>query len=282
MITNAGSGYQHLPGSRRDPLARGRRRARRGASSATSATSVAASSGRPVSSRSAGLPTRMKSVFAADKATFRRRDADIETLLEVIVSPEQAVEVRRITLTNHDSQPRELELTSYAEVVLAPHGADLAHPAFGKLFLETEWVPGPNALLCRRRPRRLPLSSRSGPCTFRPWTLRRRAARRSAVLSMRPTDCAFLGRGRTPANPAALDPDSVLSGTAGPVLDPVFSLRRRFRLEPRGSAVIALATAFADFALRGAGTGRPISRGRRGIARLRAGLGPQPGRASTR
>ena len=55
----------------------------------------------------------------------------------------------------------------------------------------------------------------------------------------------FLGRGRTPANPAALDPDSVLSGTTGPVLDPIFSLRREVRLEPGGTAVIALATGIA-------------------------------------
>jgi cyclic beta-1,2-glucan synthetase len=182
--------------------------------------------------------------FAADKATFRRRDADIETLLEVIVSPEQPVEVRRITLTNHGSQPRELELTSYAEVVLAPHGADLAHPAFGKLFLESEWVPGPDALLCRRRPR----AADEQPI----WAMHVSAVDVAAPggatvggVQYETDRLRFLGRGRTPANPAALDRHSVLSGTTGPVLDPVFSLRRAVRLEPRGSAVIALATGVA-------------------------------------
>ncbi len=92
-------------------------------------------------------------VYSSDKASFRRVDADIESLLEITVSPEQFAEVRRLTLTNRDRQPRELEVTSYAEVVLNPRGADLAHPAFGKLFLETEWLPGSEALLCRRRPR---------------------------------------------------------------------------------------------------------------------------------
>ena len=103
----------------------------------------------------AGLPASRgyEVIFAADKATFRRRDHGIETLLEVIVSPEHRVEIRRITLVNHDSRPRELELTSYAEIVLAPHGADLGHPAFAKLFLETEWLPRPGAILCRRRMR---------------------------------------------------------------------------------------------------------------------------------
>ena len=92
-------------------------------------------------------------IFAADKAMFRRLDEGIETIMEVTVSPESLAEVRRVTLINRDSRPRELELTSYVEVVLAPQRDDLAHPAFGKLFLETEWVPSTGALLCRRRPR---------------------------------------------------------------------------------------------------------------------------------
>ena len=56
----------------------------------------------------------------------------------------------------------------------------------------------------------------------------------------------FLGRGRTPANPAALDSGARLSRTTGPVLDPVFSLRRRVRLEPGASARIAFVTGAAD------------------------------------
>jgi cyclic beta-1,2-glucan synthetase len=182
--------------------------------------------------------------FAADKATFRRRDEDIETILEVVVSPEQDVEIRRLTLTNHGSHPRELEITSYAEVVLTSHGADLAHPAFGKLFLETEWLPGPSALLCRRRPR----DADEHPL----WAVHVSAVDCSAAggttvgdIQYETDRLRFLGRGRTPANPAALDAGSVLSGTAGPVLDPIFSLRRTVRLEPRGSAVIALATGIA-------------------------------------
>ncbi len=92
-------------------------------------------------------------VYSTDKAEFRRVDGHIETHLEITVEPESHAEVRRLTLTNHDSRPHELELTSYVEVVLGPHPADLAHPAFGKLFLETEAVLGGAALLCRRRPR---------------------------------------------------------------------------------------------------------------------------------
>jgi len=184
-------------------------------------------------------------VFSTDKALLRRRDADIETLLEIAVSPEQLAEVRRITLTNHGSQPRELELTSYVEPVLNYHGADLSHPAFGKLFLETEYLPGSDSLLCRRRPR----SAQERPI----WAVHVMAVDRSApgctivgALQYETDRARFVGRGRTLADPAALGPNTILSGTIGPVLDPVFSLRRRFRVEPAGSAVVGFTLATAE------------------------------------
>ena len=151
-----------------------------------------------------------------------------------------AAEVRRITLTNHNPRAHELELTSYAEVVLAPHGADLAHPAFGKLFLETEFVPSHNALLCRRRPR--------SPDQKPVWAVHVISVDGRTVGAVQyETDRArFLGRGRTPADPAALERGAVLSATTGPVLDPIFSLRRRVQV-PAGSAVyIAFTTAVAE------------------------------------
>ncbi len=184
-------------------------------------------------------------IFAADKATFRRRDAGIETQLEVIVSPEHQAEVRRLIITNQDTVARELDATSYAEIVLGPRRADLAHPAFGKLFIETEWLEGHGALLCRRRPR----SASESPL----WALHVLAVDRSATGSLivgevqYETDRSrFLGRGRTPANPAALEVGASLSGTTGAVLDPIVAIRRRFRIEPGGSAVMLFTTAFAE------------------------------------
>jgi cyclic beta-1,2-glucan synthetase len=179
-------------------------------------------------------------VYATDKAEFRRLDGPIETHLEVTVSPENHAEVRRLTLTNHGSKPQDLEVTSYAEVVLAPHAADLAHPAFGKLFLETEFVPAAEALLCRRRPR--------DPSQQPVWGVHVVAVDGPTVgpLQYETNRLFFLGRGRTPANPVALDPGMVLSGMTGPVLDPIFSLRRRVRVLPQTSVSIAFTTAVAD------------------------------------
>src|SRR5262249_11991324 len=125
------------------------------------------------------------------------------------------------------------------EVVLGPHAADLAHPAFHKLFLETEWLPATKALLCRRRPR----AADQKPV----WAVHVLAADNGAVGPPQfETDrLKFLGRRRGPDRPAALDPGADLSGTTGPVLDPVFSLRQRLWLEPGTAGVVALATAFA-------------------------------------
>ena len=91
--------------------------------------------------------------FHADRAEFRRRDGDVETRWAVCVVPDADAEVRAVTLVNHGSRPREVELTSYAEVCLNHRRADQAHPAFAKLFLETEFDRGSGSLLARRRPR---------------------------------------------------------------------------------------------------------------------------------
>ena len=91
--------------------------------------------------------------FHADRAEFRRRDGDVETCWAICVARDHDAEVRLVTLVNHGGRARELDLTSYAEVCLNHRRADQGHPAFAKLFLETEFVPGPGALLARRRPR---------------------------------------------------------------------------------------------------------------------------------
>ncbi len=178
--------------------------------------------------------------YSTDKADFRQIVDGIETELEITVSPENAAEVRRLTITNHNAHAHEIEVTSYAEVVLLPHAADTAHPAFGKLFIETEYEPTADALLARRRPR----SAEQPPV----WAVHVVAVDGHAIGGVQyETDrMRFLGRGRTPAQPAALDKGAVLSGTTGPVLDPVFSLRRWLRVAPGTSASIAFTTAVAE------------------------------------
>jgi cyclic beta-1,2-glucan synthetase len=181
---------------------------------------------------------RVQADLRPDRATFWRRDGEIETLYQVAVVSDANAEVRRITLTNHGDSPRTLEVTSYAEVALNPRRADQAHPAFAKLFMETEYLPATSALLCRRRPRaqdKMPV-----------WALHVLAGANGTSLGdvQFETDRArFLGRGRSVANPAALESTVPLSGTDGPVLDPIFSLRRIIRLAPGTSTALSFTTA---------------------------------------
>jgi len=178
--------------------------------------------------------------FHADRAEFRRRDGDIETRCAVCVVPDADAEVRVVTLVNHGLRDREFEVTSYAEVCLNARRADQAHPAFAKLFLETEFDPVWCALLARRRPR----GAKEHPV----WAIHTSLASASSSddIDYETDRVRFLGRGRTPANPVALDSGSQLSRTTGPVLDPIFSLRRRVSLEPGMTDRIAYVTGAAD------------------------------------
>ena len=177
--------------------------------------------------------------FQPDGAEFRRSDGEVETRCAVCVVPDANAELRVVTLINHGRRAREFELTSYAEVCLNARPADQAHPTFAKLFLETEFEPRCGALLARRRPR----STEEHPV----WAIHTSAGSFSGAEIEYETDrIRFLGRGRTPANPAALDSRSRLSGTTGPVLDPIFSLRHRIGVTAGSSTRIAFVTGAAD------------------------------------
>jgi cellobiose phosphorylase len=185
--------------------------------------------------------SRYAVTFTTDRAEFERRDAGIGTLTEITVALEDDADLRRITLTNYSNRIRRLDVTSYTELALAPHNADLAHPAFSKLFVHTEALPEQHALLAWRKPR-----SREEHSV---WAVHMLALPTAADDSMQAvqyeTDRAqFVGRGRTLENPAALD--SMLSNTTGAVLDPILSLRCRIRLEPGQRVQLVFVTGAAD------------------------------------
>ncbi|MDQ3474735.1 MAG: hypothetical protein M3447_13470, partial [Acidobacteriota bacterium] len=178
--------------------------------------------------------------FSEDKADFWRTDAGIVTHMEVVVSAEDNAEVRRISLTNNSLRTREIELTSYAEIVLAPQQADAAHPAFSNLFIETEFFAAENALLAHRRQR-----AREDE---KVWAVHAVVAEGDTLGAVQyETDRGrFLGRGHTPADPVAVMEERPLSNTTGAVLDPVFSLRRRVRIKPNQTARVSFSTAIAS------------------------------------
>ena len=168
--------------------------------------------------------------LAADQVTMYRRDGNIETRTSVTVAAGDAAEVRTVTLTNTGRRPRDLELTSFAELVMAPHDADRAHPAFSSLFVETEWHAWCTAITAARRPRT--------PDDPRLWCVHVVDAGpdRLGAVSCETDRARFIGRGRTVRNPIAMEQDGALSGTVGAVLDPIVSLRTRVRV-PAGQSV---------------------------------------------
>ncbi|MFN2383160.1 MAG: GH36-type glycosyl hydrolase domain-containing protein, partial [Gemmatimonadota bacterium] len=178
--------------------------------------------------------------YSEDRAEFRRRDEAITTSMEIIVSPEDDGELRRVTLKNLGARTREIELTTYAEVVLAPPGADAAHPAFQNLFVQTEFVTAYDALLATRRPR--------AATDDRVWAVHVVAVEGETVGALQvETDRArFLDRGRGVRDPSCIVEGRPLSNTVGPVLDPVLSLRRAVRLRSGETARITFSTLVAE------------------------------------
>jgi cyclic beta-1,2-glucan glucanotransferase len=178
-----------------------------------------------------------RAFLATDRVTLRRSDGDIETRTEIVAVPADAAEVRRVTVTNNGVTEREIELTSYGEIVLAPPDADRAHPAFGNLFVETEYHEWCTAITATRRPR----SSQERPL----WCVHVVDAGKERVgpVTYETDRCRFIGRGRTTRDPVALEGD--LTGTTGAVLDPIFALRTRVRLPPRHSESVSFTTLVA-------------------------------------
>jgi cyclic beta-1,2-glucan synthetase len=157
--------------------------------------------------------------FNQGRAEFRQRRGDLEIHLEISISPEDDVELRRLTLANHSSQPMSIEVTTCAEIVLAPQSADASHPAFSNLFVQTEFIPGTQSLLCARRSR----SDSDKPI----WYIHSLIGTGDELssLSYETDRSKFIGRGRDLSAPAAMLAGSALSNTVGSVLDPLVALR---------------------------------------------------------
>jgi len=172
------------------------------------------------------VPERYRAVFSPDKAEFMRKDGNIDTHTEVIVSTEDNGEIRRVSLTNRSQHVRILEVSSYFELVLAPPEADMVHPAFSNLFVTTEFVSEHDCLIASRRPR----SRKQKPV----WAVHSVIVDGEVIGETQyETDrFKFIGRNRSLARPLAMEVDQPLSNTQGPVLDPIMSLRKRVRVQP--------------------------------------------------
>ncbi|TAL47261.1 MAG: phosphorylase, partial [Methylovulum sp.] len=183
-------------------------------------------------------PDDYEVVFAEDRIRITRTDSDIVSTLEIVVSPEDDAEIRRLSLTNNGLNAREIELTSYAEIVLAPFPADIAHPAFSNLFVQTEYLAQARALIAQRRRR-----SAGDPDI---WAAHVLADGRTDDGLQYETDRArFVGRGQTLREPIAVMDGRPLTNTVGAVLDPIFSLRTRVRIAAGATRHVTFTTLVA-------------------------------------
>ncbi|MEQ6277153.1 GH36-type glycosyl hydrolase domain-containing protein [Kluyvera huaxiensis] len=171
-----------------------------------------------------------EAIFTDAGAEYKRTFGVLSVRTQVVVSPEDDIELRRLTLTHRGKRPRTIELTTYAEVVLAPDASDQAHPAFSNLFIQTEINPESDAILCHRRPRS---PDEHSPCMFHMVVVH---GNQSKNISFETDRAKFLGRGRTPLDALKICENGKLSNTSGAVLDPILAIRHAITLLP-GQAV---------------------------------------------
>lgn len=181
-----------------------------------------------------------EAVFSEGRAEFRRRDFSLETHTEIVVSPEDDIELRRVHITNRSRKKRMLEITSYAEVVLATPAADEAHPAFSNLFVHTEINEQRHAILCTRRPRSVEEKT--------PWMFHLMKAHDAEIINISyETDRdQFIGRGNSISQPQVMKRTGLLSGNSGSVLDPIVSIQYRIILEGNESVTVDIISGMAE------------------------------------
>ncbi|MEO8631038.1 MAG: glucoamylase family protein, partial [Betaproteobacteria bacterium] len=177
--------------------------------------------------------------FSEERVRIHRLDGNITSTLEIMVSPEDDAEVRRLTITNGGMRARQLEITSYLEVVMAPLAADIAHPVFSNLFVQTEFIPEARALLAARRPRK------ASEDTLWAAHVIATPLGMDGTIEYETDRARFVGRGNVIRHPVSVMDGRPLSNTVGAVLDPIMSLRTRVRVQPGSTIHIAFATMVA-------------------------------------
>jgi cyclic beta-1,2-glucan synthetase len=183
---------------------------------------------------------KYESAYSQGRVDFNTIQNEIETHTEIVVSPEDDIEMRRLRITNRSGIRKTIEVTSYAEVVMAAPASDLMAPAFSNLFVQTEIIPHQNTIMCTRRPRSAEEQS--------PWMFHLMATEGKHVeeISYETDRMAFIGHGNTIVNPQAMNNPGKLSGSQGSVLDPIVAIRYKIILEPEEVVTIDMVIGIAE------------------------------------
>ena len=181
-----------------------------------------------------------EAIFTQAYVEFRQRQSKLEVHTTICVSPEDDIELRRIKLTNHSHDVRNIELTSYSEVVMATQLSDEAHPVFSNLFVETEFKPSSSSIFCTRRSQS---KDDKGPHLLHMMLVQ---GDQQGEVTCETDRSRFVGRGHTLVNPVAMKTSSPLSGSTGSVLDPIISLRRSVAIQPGKSVTLYIALGMSE------------------------------------
>ncbi len=185
-------------------------------------------------------PKKYEAIFSKGRAEFRRSDNELDTHTEIVVSPEDDIELRRVRITNSSRTKKRIDVTSYAEVVLASAVSDALHPAFSNLFVQTEIIDQRQTILCSRRPRSV---DEKVPWMFHLMTMH---GAEFKEVSYETDRSKFIGRGNSIINPSAMTNPGPLSGSQGSVLDPVVSIRYMVILDPEESVKIDIVSGITE------------------------------------
>jgi cellobiose phosphorylase len=183
---------------------------------------------------------KYEAAYSQGRVDFNTKQNEIETHTEIVVSPEDDIEMRRLRITNRSGKRKTIEVTSYAEVVLAAAASDLMAPAFSNLFVQTEIIPHQNTIMCTRRPRSAEEQS--------PWMFHLMATegKHAEEISYETDRMAFIGHGNSIVNPQAMNNPGKLSGSHGSVLDPIVAIRYKIILEPEEVVTIDMVIGIAE------------------------------------
>lgn len=183
---------------------------------------------------------KYEAIFSLEKAEFKRKDEDISTHTEIVVSNEDDVEIRKISITNHGDENKVIEITSYCEVTLNDLNSDIVHPAFGNLFIRTEFISNPECIIANRRPR---AKGKKKPYVIQTIALKGNGVGKTQYETSRVN---FIGRGKNLTYPKVMEGDTPLQNTVGAVLDPIISMRKRVKIKPGEACTIAYTVGVSD------------------------------------
>ncbi len=185
-------------------------------------------------------PKNYEVVFSMGRAEFKRRGVNFDTHTEIVVSPEDDIELRRVRITNRTRSLKTIAVTSYAEIVMSSPHADQEHPAFNNLFVQTEILDDKHSILCKRRPRS---NEEKTPLMFHLMSVH---GADTSEFSYETDRMEFIGRGNTISEPNALLSSPLLSNSQGSVLDPIVAIQCMIILEPEGSAIIDIVSGIGE------------------------------------